>query len=133
MECENCGKTKKDVRFEGSEEKNLCDKCLFDIKHGVVKPMKITKEMIKDIHLECFCDRCNKMIPRQFRFTDWENDKADVFGDLDCCLSWFKKAIIEEPKGRFSIYAVTICEKCDSLLEDDGVLFNTKCDEYGGF
>jgi len=30
--CEVCNKEKKDVRFEGSEEKFICDKCLYEIK-----------------------------------------------------------------------------------------------------
>lgn len=95
-----------------------------------------TKEKIiqsfenEDIHKECYCDKCNKMIPRQFRFTDWCDDRNDVFGDFDCCLNWFNKAVKDEPKGKFSIWAVTICEDCDSMLEDDGVLFNENCEEY---
>ena len=32
--CEVCNKTKEDTRFEGSEEKYLCDECLNNIKHG---------------------------------------------------------------------------------------------------
>jgi len=95
--------------------------------------MRIRNDKVEEIHKECFCDRCNKMIPRQFRFTDWDNDTNDVYGDLNCCLNWFEKAIEDEPTGRFSIYAVTICDDCNSILEDDGVLFNTKCPEYEGF
>jgi len=30
--CQKCKKVKKDVRFEGSEEINICDKCLQKIK-----------------------------------------------------------------------------------------------------
>jgi hypothetical protein len=30
--CEICKKKKKDVRFEGSEEKYICDKCLYELK-----------------------------------------------------------------------------------------------------
>lgn len=33
MKCEVCGKEKADVRFEGSEEMNVCDSCLFKEKH----------------------------------------------------------------------------------------------------
>jgi hypothetical protein len=83
-----------------------------------------------EICKEIFCDKCNKVIERQFRFTDWENDLNDVYGDLDCCLEWFNQAIAEEPTGRFSIYGVTICEDCGSMLEDEGVLFNENCEEY---
>lgn len=84
----------------------------------------------EQIHKEVYCDRCNKMIERQFRFTDWDNDFNDVYGDFDCCLIWFNQAVKEEPTGRFSIYAVTSCEDCDSILEDEGVLFNENCEEY---
>jgi hypothetical protein len=28
MKCKDCNKNKKDVRFEGCEETNLCDNCL---------------------------------------------------------------------------------------------------------
>jgi len=88
------------------------------------------KQQIEEIHKECFCDRCNKMIPRQFRFTDWENDLNDTYGDWDCCLIWFNQAVKENPEGRYSIYAVTICDDCDSILEDEGVLYNSKCEVY---
>jgi hypothetical protein len=70
------------------------------------------------------------MIERQFRFTDWNNDTNDVFGDLDCCMGWYENAIKHNPTGRYSIYAITICEDCDSILEDEGVLFNPDCPEY---
>ncbi|MGV9141699.1 MAG: hypothetical protein ACOC1X_02065 [Promethearchaeota archaeon] len=85
---------------------------------------------MKEIHKQVFCDKCNKMIERQFRFTDWSNESNDVFGDFDCCLKWFKQAVKEEPKGRFSIYAVTVCDDCGTILEDEGVLSNKKCDCY---
>jgi hypothetical protein len=32
MKCEVCKKKKPDVRFEGSVEKHLCDRCLYNIK-----------------------------------------------------------------------------------------------------
>ena len=86
---------------------------------------------MKEIHKEVFCDKCNKMIARQFRFTDWYDDRNDVFGDWECCLSWFNKAVAEEPEGRFSIYAVTLCDDCGSMLEDEGVLFNENSPSYG--
>ncbi len=95
-----------------------------------------TKEKIMNalennqIHQEVYCDKCNKIIPRQFRFTDWDNDLNDVYGDFECCLNWFNKAIKEDKKGRYSIYAVTICKDCDSLLEDDGVIFNEDYPDY---
>jgi len=95
-----------------------------------IKQKILDKLYGNDIKKTIFCDRCNKMIPRQFRFTDWENDLNDVFGDWDCCLSWFNQAIAEEPTGRFSIWGVTICENCDSSLEDEGVLFNENCEGY---
>ena len=95
-----------------------------------IKEKIIEKLEGNEIHKEVFCDKCNKLIPRQFRFTDWENDLNDVFGDWDFCFEWYEKAIEEEPEGRFSIYAVTICDDCDSMLEDEGVLFNENCGVY---
>lgn len=88
------------------------------------------QEQIKEIHKEIFCDGCNKLITRQFRFTDWYDETQDVYGSFECCLNWFNKAVEENPEGRYSIYAVTICEDCDSMLEDEGVLFNDGCPEY---
>ena len=32
MKCEICNKEKEDVRFEGSEEMNICDRCLQEKK-----------------------------------------------------------------------------------------------------
>ena len=32
--CEVCFKKSEFVRFEGSEEKNICDKCLYELKGG---------------------------------------------------------------------------------------------------
>lgn len=32
MICENCNKDKKDTRFEGYTETNICDNCLYKIK-----------------------------------------------------------------------------------------------------
>jgi hypothetical protein len=34
-ECEICHKIKKDVRFEGSQEINICDSCLIEVKENV--------------------------------------------------------------------------------------------------
>ena len=33
--CEVCFKKSEFVRFEGSEEKNICDKCLYELKRGL--------------------------------------------------------------------------------------------------
>jgi len=33
MKCEICNKEKEDVRFEGSEEMNICDRCLQEKKN----------------------------------------------------------------------------------------------------
>ena len=37
LKCEVCGKSKADVRFEGSEEKNICDSCLLKEKKPKTK------------------------------------------------------------------------------------------------
>ena len=34
MRCEICNKEKEDVRFEGSEEMNICDRCLQEKKNA---------------------------------------------------------------------------------------------------
>lgn len=85
---------------------------------------------MEKISKQIYCETCNKMIERQFRFTDWDNDYNDVYGDFDFCLKLFNKAIKEDPEGRYSIYAVTICDDCDNVIEDEGVLFNESCPVY---
>jgi len=77
-----------------------------------------------------YCDECDKMIPRQFRFTDWDEDRNDVLGNWVCCIECFNQAVSENPEGRYSIYAVTICNDCDSMLEDEGVYYNLDCPNY---
>lgn len=76
-----------------------------------------------------YCEDCKKFIEREFRFTDWENEYNDVYGNWEECKELFDNAVKENPTGRYSIYAVTICEEC-GILEDDGVLFNEECPEY---
>lgn len=91
-------------------------------KRGV---KKATDPRMNDIEQNIFCERCNKLIPRQFRFTDWEHDENDSYGNLQECFHWFDEAVYKDPKGNYSIYAVTICE-CDSAIEDEGVYFNER-------
>lgn len=73
------------------------------------------------------CKECNKEIKEHYRFTDWKHSNNDEYGTYDECLKIFKKAIKEEPKGRFSIYDVS---ECDCGMKDEGILFNRNCPEY---
>lgn len=95
------------------------------------KQDEVEKEIYENENLdEIYCEECKKMIPRQFRFTDWNNDNNDSYGNWEECLKWYHQAVKEDPTGRYSIYAVTICDECDSMLEDEGILFNKNCEEY---
>jgi predicted oxidoreductase len=75
------------------------------------------------------CEICNKKMDEQYRFTDWDNDYNDVFGNWKECKKLFDKAVKDEPKGRFSIYNVSYCSNCDES-NDEGILFNENCEEY---
>ena len=79
---------------------------------------------------EVYCENCKTVIDRQFRFTDWDYDQNDEYGNFEDCLRMFNEAVKEDPQGRFSIYAVTICKECDECIEDEGVLFNDNCPAY---
>ena len=83
-----------------------------------------------EIKKTIYCEDCKKEVIRDFRFTDWYYEENDVFGTWEDCLEEFNKAIKEDETGRFSIYAVTICDNCDSELEHEGVIFNEKCEVY---
>ena len=65
-----------------------------------------------------------------YRFTDWDQESNDEYGTFEECLVIFKKAVLQEPKGRFSIYDVSECLECGSS-KDEGILFNEYCEEYG--
>lgn len=78
--------------------------------------------MIKEI-----CPECKKEIKECYRFTDWEHNENDTYGDYEECKKIFDKMVKEEPKGRFSIYDVS---ECGCGIKDEGVLFNENCPEY---
>jgi predicted oxidoreductase len=75
------------------------------------------------------CENCNKKMEEVYRFTDWDNDYNDTYGNWKECKKIFDKAVKEEPKGRFSIYDVSCCPNCETN-NDEGVLFNTNCPVY---
>ena len=72
--CEVCNKIKPDVRFEGSEEKYICDNCLFEIKNG--EKQKVTGDYN--------CVRCGKKCFDTYEFLNelnkriWCNDCVDI-------------------------------------------------------
>ena len=41
----------------------------------------------------------------------------------------FKKAVEENPEGRYSIYDVSGCEDCGESF-DEGIIFNENWEEY---
>lgn len=73
------------------------------------------------VYRKIVCEKCKRIIDRQFRFTDWNNQYNDDLGNWEECKRWFDEAVNKNPKGRFSIWAVTICPYCEMLLEDDEV------------
>lgn len=84
----------------------------FNFKTGVIDKNFYTKEFIEDI---------KKVIDKEFRFTDWYNEKDDFYGNWQECKTIFDMAVKDEPEGRFSIYDVS---------KDEGVLFNENCPDY---
>jgi len=77
------------------------------------------------------CENCEEELRVCFRFTDWENDANDEYGDYDHCLGLFNEAVERNETGRYSIYDVSSCESCGES-KDEGILFNEKCPEYAG-
>ena len=60
MKCEICNKEKEDVRFEGSEEMNICDRCLHKIKCCWNEEEKVWYETETISPDECRCLGCCK-------------------------------------------------------------------------
>jgi len=75
------------------------------------------------------CEECGTEFNAIYRFTDWDNDFNDQYGSYEQCLILFNEAVKDEPTGRYSIYDVSECPKCETF-KDEGILFNEKCPEY---
>jgi len=75
------------------------------------------------------CENCNSEMNEAYRFTDWHYEENDEYGTYEECLVMFNNAIKLNPTGRFSIYDVSECPKCEES-KDEGVLFNENCTEY---
>lgn len=75
------------------------------------------------------CDECGAVMNECYRFTDWDYDQNDSYGTFDECKKVFDKAVEENETGRYSIYDVSECPKCETFF-DEGVEFNTKCPDY---
>ncbi len=75
------------------------------------------------------CDCCGTKLKDCFRFTDWDNDSNDEYGTFKECEKMFNEAVAEDETGRYSIYDVSECPKCENF-KDEGVLFNKKCPDY---
>ena len=73
------------------------------------------------------CKDCGKEINEDYRFTDWDYDVNDCYGTYEECLELFKKAVKENPEGRFSIFDRS---GCDCGTKDEGILYNENCPEY---
>ena len=84
----------------------------FQFKTGVMDKNFYSKEFMQDVE---------NVVNKEFRFTDWHDERKDHYGTWEECKKAFDEAIKEEPEGRFSIY--------DSH-EDMGALFNENCPEY---
>ena len=75
------------------------------------------------------CEDCGADMTAMYRFTDWYYDNNDSVGNYQKCLQLFKKAIEDEPDGRFSIYDISYCTSCENI-HDEGILFNENCNVY---
>lgn len=75
------------------------------------------------------CENCKAKMKECYRFTDWDNDGNDQYGTYDECLRIYNEAVSENPTGRYSIYDVSECPKCEDF-KDEGILFNEKCPTY---
>ena len=75
------------------------------------------------------CEECGEKMSDDYRFTDWYEDSNDEYGTFKECKKIFDTAIKKDKEGRYSIYDISYCKKCD-YCKDEGILYNENCSEY---